>query len=99
MLIIGNYYKIAQFLVRKVNTVAKKMSRKEFRNAVMEVLQDGEWHSAEAITAEVEMLYGPAPKRSRRVLELNRMELEELVESRMTHGEKPAKLFKLYLVA
>ena len=78
-------------------TVAKKMSRKEFRSAVIGVLQDEEWHSAEAITAQVKMIHGTVPKRSRRVLELNRMELDELVEGRMMHGERPAKLFRLYL--
>lgn len=77
--------------------MAKKMSRNEFRSAVIGVLQDEEWHSAEAITAQVKMIHGTVPKRSRRVLELNRMELDELVEGRMMHGERPAKLFRLYL--
>lgn len=77
--------------------MAEKMSRKEFRTAVIEVLQDGEWHSTEAIAAQVKMIHGTVPKRSRRVLEFNSMELDELVESRMVHGERPAKLFRLYL--
>lgn len=77
--------------------MAKKMSRKEFRSAVIGVLQDEEWHSAEAITAQVKMIHGTVPKRSRRVLEFKHMELDELVEGRMMHGERPAKLFRLYL--